>query len=55
MPAGFRDEQLLLIAPGSQTTLAQLGLPEYVTTRWADTQANKKTEASAPADGAFQR
>jgi actin-related protein 9 len=24
----FRDEHILLIAPGSQTTLAQLGLPE---------------------------
>jgi len=27
----FRDEHILLIAPGSQTTLAQLGLPESFT------------------------
>ncbi|KAH8599272.1 hypothetical protein B0O99DRAFT_504495 [Bisporella sp. PMI_857] len=27
----FRDENILLIAPGSQTTLAQLGLPESFT------------------------
>ncbi|KAK5012329.1 Actin-like protein arp9, partial [Cryomyces antarcticus] len=27
----FKDEQILLIAPGSQTTLAQLGLPESFT------------------------
>ncbi|KXL49599.1 hypothetical protein M433DRAFT_75029 [Acidomyces richmondensis BFW] len=27
----FRDEQLFIIAPGSQTTLAQLGLPESFT------------------------
>ena len=27
----FRDEHVLLIAPGSQTTLAQLGLPESFT------------------------
>ncbi|KAI9886845.1 MAG: Actin-like protein arp9 (SWI/SNF complex component arp9) [Watsoniomyces obsoletus] len=30
MPA-FKDEHLLIIAPGSQTTLAQLGLPESLT------------------------
>jgi len=30
MPA-FRDENILIIAPGSQTTLAQLGLPESFT------------------------
>ncbi|KAF2153649.1 actin-like ATPase domain-containing protein [Myriangium duriaei CBS 260.36] len=30
MPA-FKDDQLLIIAPGSQTTLAQLGLPESLT------------------------
>ncbi|KAK4956490.1 Actin-like protein arp9 [Elasticomyces elasticus] len=28
---GFRDDQLLIIAPGSETTLAQLGLPESFT------------------------
>lgn len=27
----FRDENILIIAPGSQTTLAQLGLPESFT------------------------
>ena len=27
----FKDEHILLIAPGSQTTLAQLGLPESFT------------------------
>jgi len=27
----FRDEHVLIIAPGSQTTLAQLGLPESFT------------------------
>ncbi|GAB7352549.1 hypothetical protein MBLNU459_g2937t2 [Dothideomycetes sp. NU459] len=27
----FKDEQILIIAPGSQTTLAQLGLPESLT------------------------
>ncbi|CAK3920845.1 Actin ARP9 [Lecanosticta acicola] len=27
----FRDDQILIIAPGSQTTLAQLGLPESFT------------------------
>jgi actin-related protein 9 len=27
----FRDEHILIIAPGSQTTLAQLGLPESFT------------------------
>ena len=27
----FRDEHILLIAPGSQVTLAQLGLPESFT------------------------
>ncbi|GAB7346591.1 hypothetical protein MBLNU457_5777t1 [Dothideomycetes sp. NU457] len=27
----FRDDQILIIAPGSQTTLAQLGLPESLT------------------------
>ncbi|KAK5001157.1 Actin-like protein arp9 [Elasticomyces elasticus] len=27
----FKDEQILIIAPGSQTTLAQLGLPESFT------------------------
>lgn len=27
----FRDDAILLIAPGSQTTLAQLGLPESFT------------------------
>ncbi|PSK43985.1 hypothetical protein B9Z65_1702 [Elsinoe australis] len=30
MPA-FKDDQLLIISPGSQTTLAQLGLPESLT------------------------
>lgn len=27
----FKDEHILIIAPGSQTTLAQLGLPESFT------------------------
>ncbi|GME25667.1 putative chromatin remodeling complex subunit protein [Neofusicoccum parvum] len=27
----FKDEQIIIIAPGSQTTLAQLGLPESLT------------------------
>lgn len=27
----FKDENILIIAPGSQTTLAQLGLPESFT------------------------
>jgi len=27
----FRDDQIVIIAPGSQTTLAQLGLPESFT------------------------
>lgn len=27
----FRDEHILIISPGSQTTLAQLGLPESFT------------------------
>jgi actin-related protein 9 len=27
----FKDEHILIIAPGSQTTLAQLGLPEQFT------------------------
>ncbi|KAI7293672.1 hypothetical protein KC315_g19280, partial [Hortaea werneckii] len=27
----FRDDQLFIIAPGSETTLAQLGLPESFT------------------------
>ncbi len=27
----FRDEHILILAPGSQTTLAQLGLPESFT------------------------
>jgi actin-related protein 9 len=30
MPA-FKDEHILIIAPGSQTTLAQVGLPESFT------------------------
>ncbi|KAF2086569.1 hypothetical protein K490DRAFT_74201 [Saccharata proteae CBS 121410] len=29
--APFKDEQIIIIAPGSQTTLAQLGLPESFT------------------------
>ncbi|THW00815.1 actin-like ATPase domain-containing protein [Aureobasidium pullulans] len=29
--APFKDEQILIIAPGSRTTLAQLGLPESLT------------------------
>ncbi|KAK3077354.1 hypothetical protein LTS18_010499, partial [Coniosporium uncinatum] len=29
--APFKDEQVIIIAPGSQTTLAQLGLPESFT------------------------
>ncbi|KAF1987153.1 hypothetical protein K402DRAFT_462876 [Aulographum hederae CBS 113979] len=29
--APFKDEQIMIIAPGSQTTLAQLGLPESFT------------------------
>lgn len=46
----FRDEHLVILAPGSHTTLAQLGLPES----FAPAQLRLKTRMFPTEDGKFE-